>query len=71
MTLIYPRYYKLGKSYRLTSLEIKQMKRLKAKGWTNIKLASKFGVSPAGVRYHCNPQAHEYYLNRLREKTKN
>ena len=66
----YLRYYKLGKSYRLTDLEIRQMKKLKAKGWTNIKLAKKFEVSPAGVRYHCNPDAHEYYLKRLMEKTK-
>lgn len=69
--LKYPRYYRLGKSYRLTNDEISQMKKWHEKGKSNLWIAKKYDISPAGVRYHVNPEANEYYKKRLREKVKN
>jgi len=61
----YPRYFRLGKSHKLTVQEIAKIKELRLEGWTQQRIADEMDVSYYTVAYHTN----ENIKKRIREQS--
>ena len=53
---------------KLTPKQIKEIKKLKKRGYSNNKIALKFKTSESNIRYHCNE---EYRKKHIKNSVKN
>ena len=70
MKVAYPRYYREGKTAKLTSDEIAKIKELYKEGWTKQKIADSFDVTFMTIAYHVDPEikarVKKYAIERFR-----